>query len=210
MPRTPSVWTSSTTVPASTSPSGSTPRKVAHRITVCGSFGRDYENLAAGSMSKAPQVRAPRSPCIFRSVSILLTPFPRKEAVTTTVLLVDDHPIVRSGLRTLLEDDGTVQIVGEAATGEEAIRLTTYLRPDVVLCDLRLGDGIDGIRTTATLRALDPAPAVLMLTTFDRDGEILGAIEAGAAGYLLKIGRASCRERESKQADKLGRQIGRG
>ena len=72
------------------------------------------------------------------------------------------------------------------STGEEAITLAAHLHPDVVLCDLRLGAGIDGIETTAALRALDPAPAVLILTTFDRDAEILGAIEAGAAGYLLK------------------------
>ena len=106
--------------------------------------------------------------------------------MTTTVLLVDDHPVVRSGLRAVFEASGTVRVVGEAATGEEAITLAAHLRPDVVLCDLRLGHGIDGIRTTVALRALDPAPAVLILTTFDRDAEILGAIEAGAAGYLLK------------------------
>lgn len=105
--------------------------------------------------------------------------------MTTTVLLVDDHPVVRSGLRAVL-DTGVVQVVGEAATGEEAITLAAHLHPDVVLCDVRLGDGIDGIQTTAALRALEPAPAVLILTTFDRDAEILGAIEAGAAGYLLK------------------------
>lgn len=103
-----------------------------------------------------------------------------------TVLLVDDHPIVRSGLRAVLEADSQVRVVGEAATGEEAITLASHLQPQVALCDLRLGDGIDGIETTARLRALTPAPAVLMLTTFDRDAEILGAIEAGAAGYLLK------------------------
>ena len=83
-------------------------------------------------------------------------------------------------------DGDAVQVVGEAATGEEAITLAAHLRPDVVLCDLRLGDGIDGIQTTTALRALIPAPAVVILTTFDRDAEILGAIEAGAAGYLLK------------------------
>ena len=105
--------------------------------------------------------------------------------MTTTVLLVDDHPVVRSGLRTVL-DTGDVEIVGEAATGEEAIVLAGHLHPDGVLCDLRLGAGITGILTTAALRALEPAPAVLILTTFDRDAEILGAIEAGAAGYLLK------------------------
>lgn len=106
--------------------------------------------------------------------------------MTTTVLLVDDHPIVRSGLRAVLDSGDAVQVVGEAASGEEAITLATHLRPDVVLCDLRLGNGMDGIQATAALRALDPAPAVLILTTFDRDAEILGAIEAGAAGYLLK------------------------
>ncbi len=106
--------------------------------------------------------------------------------MTTTVLLVDDHPVVRSGLRAVLDAADTVRVVGEAATGEEALVLAAHLHPEVVLCDLRLGRGIDGIQTTAALRALDPAPAVLILTTFDRDAEILGAIEAGAAGYLLK------------------------
>ncbi len=103
----------------------------------------------------------------------------------TTVLIVDDHPVVRSGLRAVLSSDA-VEVIGEAATGEEAIALATHLKPDVVLCDLRLGEGIDGVETTSALRALDPAPAVLILTTYDRDAEILGAIEAGAAGYLLK------------------------
>ena len=105
--------------------------------------------------------------------------------MTITVLLVDDHPVVRSGLRAVLESD-SMHVVGEAATGEEAIALAAHLHPDVVLCDLRLGAGIDGVKTTAALRLLEPAPAVLILTTFDRDAEILGAIEAGAAGYLLK------------------------
>ncbi|NYG57272.1 DNA-binding NarL/FixJ family response regulator [Nocardioides daedukensis] len=106
--------------------------------------------------------------------------------MTTTVLLVDDHPVVRSGLRAVIDAGEAVQVIGEAATGEEAIALAAHLQPDVVLCDLRLGAGIDGIETTAALRALDPAPVVLILTTFDRDAEILGTIEAGAAGYLLK------------------------
>lgn len=106
--------------------------------------------------------------------------------MTVTVLLVDDHPVVRSGLRAVFEASPEVDVVGEAATGEEAIVLVAHLRPDVVLCDLRLGDGLDGIATTTALRSLERAPAVLILTTFDRDAEILGAIEAGAAGYLLK------------------------
>lgn len=106
--------------------------------------------------------------------------------MTTTVLLVDDHPVVRSGLRAVLEVGDRVSVIGEAATGEEAVTLAGHLRPDVVLCDLRLGAGIDGIQTTAALRELNPPPAVVILTTFDRDAEILSAIEAGAAGYLLK------------------------
>lgn len=106
--------------------------------------------------------------------------------MTITVVLVDDHPVVRSGLRAVLDSDETLQVVGEAASGEEALALAEQLHPAVVLCDLRLGEGLDGIQTTAALRALDPGPAVLILTTFDRDAELLGAIEAGAAGYLLK------------------------
>lgn len=102
------------------------------------------------------------------------------------ILLVDDHPIVRAGVRSLFDRREDAEVVGEAASGEEAVVLARRLRPDVVLCDLRLGTGMDGVQTTAALRALDPAPAVLILTTFDRDAQILGAIEAGAAGYLLK------------------------
>ncbi|WP_296601976.1 response regulator transcription factor [Nocardioides sp.] len=103
-----------------------------------------------------------------------------------TVLIVDDHPVVRTGLRAVLDGAADLVVVGEAATGEEALAMTEQVRPDVVLCDLRLGEGMDGIATTAAIRALSPAPAVLILTTYDRDAEVLGAIEAGAAGYLLK------------------------
>jgi len=102
------------------------------------------------------------------------------------VLLVDDHPIVRAGVRSLIDRRDDIAVVGEAASGEEAIALARHLQPDVVLCDLRLGDGLDGVQTTRQLRAEHPAPTVIILTTFDRDAEILGAIEAGAAGYLLK------------------------
>lgn len=106
--------------------------------------------------------------------------------MTVTVLLVDDHPVVRTGLRAVIDAHPDVSVVGEAATGEEAVVVAGRLRPDVVLCDLRLGDGMDGIATTVELRKLRPAPAVLVLTTFDRDAELLGAVEAGAAGYVLK------------------------
>jgi DNA-binding NarL/FixJ family response regulator len=102
------------------------------------------------------------------------------------ILIADDHPIVRAGVRALFAGQDDVDVVGEAATGEEAIALARHLGPDVVLCDLRMGEGMDGVQTTAALRALEPAPAVIILTTFDRDAEILGAIEAGASGYVLK------------------------
>ncbi|GAA2042033.1 response regulator transcription factor [Yaniella flava] len=106
--------------------------------------------------------------------------------MTITVLLVDDHPVVRTGLRAVLDTGGQVSIVAEAASGEEALTLAEHFQPDVVLCDLRLGDGIDGIDTTKALRAMEPAPHVLILSTYDRDADILGAMDAGASGYLLK------------------------
>ncbi len=106
--------------------------------------------------------------------------------MSPSVLLVDDHPVVRTGLRAVLDARDGISVVGEAATGEEAITLAAHLAPDVVLCDLRLGPGIGGVDVTRALRALPRPPAVLILTTYDRDAEILGAIEAGAAGYLLK------------------------
>jgi DNA-binding NarL/FixJ family response regulator len=106
--------------------------------------------------------------------------------VTIRVVLVDDHPVVRSGLRAVLENEPDIVVIAEAGSGEDAVTLCAELRPDVVLCDLRLGDGLDGVATTSALRGLDPAPAVIILTTYDNDRDILRAVEAGAAGYLLK------------------------
>lgn len=103
-----------------------------------------------------------------------------------TVMLIDDHPIVRAGVRAVLDTATHVTVVGESASGEEGVAAAALLSPNVVLCDLRLGAGIDGIETTRRLRALPAPPAVLILTTYDRDVDILRAIEAGAAGYLLK------------------------
>ena len=102
------------------------------------------------------------------------------------VLLVDDHPVVRSGLRALLESEPGLTVVGAAASGEEALALVTVLDPDLVLCDLRLGEGIDGVALTDTLRRGGARPAVLILTTYDNDSDIVRAVMAGAAGYLLK------------------------
>src|SRR5690625_5505423 len=101
------------------------------------------------------------------------------------VLLVDDHPVVRAGLRAVLEASG-IDVVAEAASGEEALVLTEQLRPGVVLCDLRLGEGIIGVEVTAALNAQAGGPAVVILTTYGRDSELLGAIDAGALGYVLK------------------------
>jgi len=106
--------------------------------------------------------------------------------MTIRVVLVDDHPVVRSGLRAVLALEPAVDVIGEAASGEEAVALCDELHPDVVLCDLRLGEGLDGVATTAALRALQPAPAVIILTTYDTDHDIVRAVEAGAVGYLLK------------------------
>jgi len=101
------------------------------------------------------------------------------------VLLVDDHPVVRAGLRAVLEASG-IDVVAEAASGEEALELTEQLRPEVVLCDLRLGEGMNGVEVTAALNSRAGGPAVVILTTYDRDSELLGAIDAGALGYVLK------------------------
>jgi DNA-binding NarL/FixJ family response regulator len=110
----------------------------------------------------------------------------RRADMPVRLLIVDDHPVVRTGLRALFDDRPDIHVVGEAASGEEALALAAHTAPDVVLCDLRLGDGLDGVQTTVRLREREPAPAVVILTTFDRDVEIIDAIEAGAAGYLLK------------------------
>ncbi|MGO2036938.1 MAG: response regulator [Brevibacterium sp.] len=102
------------------------------------------------------------------------------------VILVDDHPVVRAGLRSVIDAPDHIAVIGEAGSGEEALSLVEELAPDVVMCDLRLGEGIDGIEVTKRLRALAEPPAVLILTTFDNDSEIVAALNAGAAGYLLK------------------------
>ncbi|WP_329793356.1 response regulator transcription factor [Lentzea sp. DG1S-22] len=97
------------------------------------------------------------------------------------VLVVDDHPVVRFGLAGLLSRDFEVV---QAATGEEAVTRASAV--DVVLMDLQLGKGIDGVEATRRIRALAPAPQVVVLTTYDSDADIVRAVEAGAIGYLLK------------------------
>ena len=104
----------------------------------------------------------------------------------TRVIVVDDHEVVREGLRMILsEERETIEIVGEARDGEEAIRLVQRLRPDVALMDLMM-PRLDGIAVTERLRASGAATRVLILTTHADDDRIVDAIRAGAIGYLLK------------------------
>ena len=104
--------------------------------------------------------------------------------MSVRVLLVDDHPVVRDGLRAVLEGAGFV-VAGEAEDGKRALAVYPSAKPDVVLMDLRM-PVMDGVTATTRLRELDPAARVLVLTTYDRDGDIARAMAAGAAGYLLK------------------------
>ncbi|WP_328332879.1 MULTISPECIES: response regulator transcription factor [unclassified Streptomyces] len=108
------------------------------------------------------------------------------------IVVCDDHVVVRAGLLALLGSAPGIDVVGEAGTGEEAVALAAKLVPDVVLMDLQLGAGIDGVETTRriTSAAVPPhGPHVLVLTTYDTDADITRAIEAGATGYLLKAVR---------------------
>jgi DNA-binding NarL/FixJ family response regulator len=108
------------------------------------------------------------------------------------VLLVDDHPVVRRGLRALVDELPELTAVGEAGDGAEALARLAELaergepRPDVVLMDLQMGSGMHGVEATRRITALPDPPAVLILTTYSTDADILTAVEAGATGYLLK------------------------
>jgi DNA-binding NarL/FixJ family response regulator len=101
------------------------------------------------------------------------------------VLLADDHPVVREGLNGMLSADPGTEVVGEAASGAEAVALARTCRPDVVLMDLRMPGG-DGVAAIRRITAELPATKVMVLTTYDTDADILRAVEAGASGYLLK------------------------
>ncbi|MFI1971449.1 response regulator [Streptomyces cinnamoneus] len=112
---------------------------------------------------------------------------PRGPGGVVRVLLVDDHPVVRRGLRAMVDELPDVEAVGEAADGAEALRLLDGgARPDVVLMDLQMGAGMHGVEATRRITARPGPPAVLILTTYSTDADILAAVEAGATGYLLK------------------------
>ena len=102
------------------------------------------------------------------------------------LLLADDHPVVRAGLRALLAAEADFAVVAEAGAAEEAVTVAAREPVDVVLMDLQFGGSMQGVEATRRLRALPAPPAVLILTNYDTDADILGAIEAGASGYLLK------------------------
>ncbi|PKV96462.1 LuxR family two component transcriptional regulator [Amycolatopsis echigonensis] len=105
--------------------------------------------------------------------------------MTITLLIADDHPIVRDGLRGIFTGERGFEVLGEAAHGAEAVTLAEALKPDVVLMDLRM-PGTDGVAAITELARLGNPARVLVLTTYDTDSDVLPAIEAGATGYLLK------------------------
>ncbi|MEU0853697.1 response regulator transcription factor [Streptomyces flaveolus] len=105
--------------------------------------------------------------------------------MTVRVVLADDQPLVRSGLRVLMADAPDIDVVGEAGTGAEAVRLVRDTGPDVAVMDIRM-PGMDGIEATGLITAAAGATRVLILTTFDDDEYIYGALRAGASGFLVK------------------------
>jgi DNA-binding NarL/FixJ family response regulator len=105
--------------------------------------------------------------------------------VTIRVLVVDDQAMVRAGFRMLLTDEPDIEVVAEASSVEEALAVAMHVEPEVAVVDVRLGDG-DGITLCRELRSKPNPPACLMLTAFDDEEAMVGAIMAGAAGYLLK------------------------
>ncbi|RDV43529.1 DNA-binding response regulator [Leifsonia sp. ku-ls] len=101
------------------------------------------------------------------------------------IVLADDHPVVREGIRGMLQGYDDIEVVGQAGSGPEAVALVAALAPDLVLMDLRMPGG-DGVDATRAIVAAHPAARVVVLTTYETDQDILRAIEAGASGYLLK------------------------
>jgi DNA-binding NarL/FixJ family response regulator len=110
------------------------------------------------------------------------------DAAAVTVLVVDDDALMRAGLRGVLQSDDAIAVVGEAGDGAEAIARAAALRPDVVLMDVRM-PGVDGISATREVLAAGEEVRVLILTTFEQDDYVFGALRAGASGFLLKRAR---------------------
>lgn len=102
-----------------------------------------------------------------------------------TILLAEDHVVVRESIRQFLEREATFEVVGEAGSGEEAVRMASQLKPDVIIMDISM-PGLSGIEATRQVKLLQPSAAVLILTAYDYEQYIFPLLEAGAAGYLLK------------------------
>ncbi|MFD5076455.1 response regulator [Streptomyces sp. NPDC058371] len=112
-------------------------------------------------------------------------------AARLRVLIADDHGVVRAGLRALLEGEPDLDVIAEVGSGEEAVRLTARLLPDVVLMDLRFGSsgsGIDGVEATRQVAVTAPKVAVVLLTSYAGRADVVRALEAGARGYVPKAG----------------------
>lgn len=105
--------------------------------------------------------------------------------MTIRVLIADDEPLIRAGLRMILEEVDDLEVVAEAVDGEQAVALASRLAPDVVVMDVRM-PGVDGIEATRRLVARDPAARILVVTTFDLDEHAFAALRAGASGFILK------------------------
>ncbi|MBI3927352.1 MAG: response regulator transcription factor [Armatimonadetes bacterium] len=103
----------------------------------------------------------------------------------TRVLLVDDHPLVRQGIRAVLEGEPDIEVVGEASTGEEALRMTGSLSPEIVVMDIQM-PGMDGIEATREVKRIRPECAVIMLTVNDEEMFLVESVQAGASAYVLK------------------------
>jgi NarL family two-component system response regulator LiaR len=104
------------------------------------------------------------------------------------VVLADDHPLLREALRSTFERQEDIEVVGEAGDGEEAVKLSSELKPDIVIMDIVMPN-LNGIEATKQIRKVSPATAVLILTAYDDDRYVIGLLEAGAAGYMLKSAR---------------------
>jgi DNA-binding NarL/FixJ family response regulator len=103
----------------------------------------------------------------------------------TTIVLVDDHQILRQGVRNLLEDDPDLKVIGEAADGKEGIELTERLKPDILISDLMM-KGLNGIDVTREVRKRSPDTRIIILSMYDDDGYVNQAMREGAMGYVLK------------------------